>query len=1679
MVSPTGSGKTLSAILPAVDDVLTGRSSRGATSILYISPMKALGADLMRTLEGLSEGLGRIPGKKIRKRGARKKNSVLPDAFFDVGIRTGDVPQSVRRRMLVDPPDLLVVTPENLLLMSCSKARETLSKVRFIIIDEVHEMVGSKRGALLSLTIEYLSSRVKELSGWEPLRIGLSATIRPESLALGYIGGADEAGRLRDVVIVKEEGRKDLEIEIRTLFNGIEKDEEINEKLLNEIGDNISEHEGSMVVFHNTRKQAEEMAYALNGRGLAAVMPHHGSLGPDVRKEAEEGLKEGQLKAIISSTSLELGIDIGTVSQVIQVSSPKDPGKLLQRLGRSGHGLGRTSKGILYPRDPMDLLECLSVSRAATLGELEKKLPQDEPMDVLAQFVTGLMINENNWSIDDIWRLSKMSYPFRKLRKGDLDSLLKLLTLRLPGPNQPPPRLWMSDEGILHTRRNTKQAFYLNCGTIPKETTFKVMEDRKRRIIGNLSRDFGEALYERDVILLGSRSYRVTGFSGSTIHVREDQDAQPTVPRWTGEVNPRPLSISRTIMRVMEGSTPIENIDGQAGARTTIDDQGCAALEKLKDHMDKEGILPQNGSIPVETISKGKERRYYIFHIPLGRKVTEPMGRVLSYGIRKKLGALVDYIATDDGFAISSPTELSREQLIEGFGGDEFGSMAKELVLSSSMFRTRFSQILAKSLIVLSRFRGKETGVLYRRNRVSTLLKLLLDQYYSQEGWNGCHGPMTGLVILGKEALSEVYREKIDIDTAMSLVKDMMSGESDLIIGEPKKAPSIPGRSIVATWESLTKKRKRKPLKASAEVTETRRMDLPGETRSSNELKERFLRSIEEPVSTKYGLYRDFSVVPLRVTNEEGRDLGSFPLTGSEIARRRTYACSRSSRSGSVLSALPFFSHPMDILSRASNSDIVSVRSMLMSRRIVPCKIAGEFRLADPGRERLYQVLSPRFNELDQAIRDLLIAGGSVSRTDLGDISKLSGNDLSELVISLQECRAISSFPEEARYHLGADKGHIATGYDPVEKFDQKDIIEAVEELLESFGPMALEELNFLLDWPLGHVPSAMIEGIEKGLFEISTGPEPLIHDTRRKEPLEGSPIWIWSRPSLETNFEGIGNDGTISHGPFHHKDPVLVLTGKDPRWVEKEKIRMSLTANFIFRSIEEERASWSVVERCDQVLVRGIEVEEFSNLKGLMEMILETIDIYEKMGYHTIKIEKIMGVPAGEAAERALSVMLSSGFIVEDTAKGKILIRTDVDIGGFPESDLLPIMLTQQCLTPGSHVDHPLQVLEKLGSIIDRWELLSRIGSKRNSKFTDPDMGRIERMFRERASSFVERVTNGGEIFQIEWDGLLSRGMEDLSDLKDLSKRFNFYKGILDQPTMVWSLKQEFERYPGISSSNEVQLTDIAHSLLQKRKELTDEEWNNHIKVHGLSSIASELISKGILIEDPWGHITMIEKRWHGRRKRHHARGTLKGVLQRAWVLRCSEALGAFRMEDLMEYSPELADITKVRYLLNDLSKGRLRSSISLLGQGDVVYHIDPERMAIKNIKGKLKGLTVISPRDRMWSVLSSYMRGAFSRGSGFSIFDGDRPVAYLTMRKMARGPKNLNEDGSSFSRKTGENWLIKKAWLDPRLPRSQLMRSIRKRFFEFGIQVLTEDEKTKIEDLYRDMDSRDETNE
>jgi Lhr-like helicase len=1645
IISPTGSGKTLAAVLPAVSNLLSGRWGRGSISVVYISPMRALGADLVRNLGDISDGLGPFPGRSVRKGRGRKVPDGPGSAPLEIGIRTGDVSQYERRKLLTHPPDVLIITPENLLLMLCSGARETLMEVSCVILDELHELAASKRGAMLSLSLELLNEQLHGRGRPEPVRIGLSATVRPERTAAVFLGGYDRSGRPRPVNIVMEPERKEMEIEVRTIRTDDLPPEAVSEVILEGVTRSIEGEKGSVVVFQNTRRGAEEMSFALTQKGLEGVSAHHGSLGPDIRRRAEEGLKRGDLRAIISSTSLELGVDIGSVGLVVQVASPRSPTRLIQRFGRSGHGLKRTSRGVILSTSRVDLLESMAVLRAASSGDIERLTPPMGPPDVLAQFIVGAAIGEDGLDPRRIMDLAKRTFQFRGLKGATLKAIISLLTERLPGPKQPSPRLRKDGAtGLLQPNRDTKQAFYLNCGTIPRETNYKVMDVRKGHVVGELSRDFAESLFERDVIMLASKSYRVTGFSGSRVQVREDPGSFPTTPLWTGEAPARPMVVTREIYALH--SRPPRRSSGSSGPFSwKMDGPSVELLRDSLQALAASGIRPSEHVIPVERVPLPGGRTAHVVHLPLGKRSTDLFGRVLSYGLRRRFGAAMDHTASDDGIAVSSPLVLEASDLMLSMPEGPLKDLAEELVLSSSMFRSRFASCAGRSLLVLSRFRGRDTGVMYRRSTMDRLLATVRSSKRSGSGISRAGGPVDGLRLILDEALKESMTEGTDLQRLEDICSGLRNGSIRLEMLPPSSAPSFLGASIIRNWK----------------------------VRTIDGVKGAFDGGTEIKGPSNEG--RDLGKMSMATGGSIPSSGASSHLQGSRIAEDRRSRLEVRGGLEKVLRSVPFFTHPLDIIRRANDSDLNQLRSALKGGRLVPVRACGKERMAHPDWARTFQVLSPPPPEMTKELNLLLLEGRPVTRTEVGAASNVKGPELTGLLETLAQSNCLVPFPVEARYHLGAPEGFVPGP--PLRWNDERlesEQLKAALKVLSYLGPMTVTELARMFNWGEGHLPLGISKGLDEGAiraFQGPLGPMDLSVEGRTGNSQERS----W----LAIPAEG-GPAARNITGPeltvMTSKDPSLVITGDATEELEREHVRGTLPA--LLEAYHPERAFYvqaRTSERRDLVLFRELSISDYSLVGSAGNMIMDAVKLYEHLGYEVFCIDGLMGVPAGDTAPRLLGPLEMGGFSPLMTEKGTVLIRGCEEGRGLDRERILGEMLSRQGLLPESRKRHPVEVLELLGGISDRWELLSRLGTSRypNAYGLNKD-----------AIAFRQKML---------WDGLgrglkgepddhcipapleLSEKMESLPEIRDLARGLGLWKVILDQPGPVWAFEEEALRAPPPPPGSFASLDKASRKLVERLLAVSRKASSDILKALEGDGGAAELVRSGLAVQDAWGdHQFPFDDSRFGRAHRRRDQQEPKGLRQRKWLIRCANALGLFTMGDLIEYSPTLDDPCKVRSMLNELSRGPLARKL-YYDSGPVLVHGVPEAFAAHPgpdppypMDGT--GLTLISPRDRMARVLAGDVRALLSRRQGFLVMKGTRCLSTVSIVRSSYGRRKGGNEGIGPSY-GGAKLMIKKVWMDLRLKRSDLLRDVKRAFFEHGSKVLTVEEGSGLEDLYREM--------
>ena len=542
VAAPTGSGKTLAAFLIGIDQLIRRGQSQGldpVTRIVYISPLKALGHDIERNLQA--------PLAAIREL-AEQRGVDLPD--IRVGLRTGDTKPSRRRTLVTRPPHILITTPESFYLMLTSqRARETLRQVDTVIVDEIHALARDRRGSHLSLSLE----RLNHISPRRPQRVGLSATQRPIQELAAFLTGADDQGDARPCVTVDLGHQRDLDLAVETPPSDLEAvaPREQWDDIYNRLADLIVQHHTTLV-FVNTRALAERVSHNLRDRlGEEGVASHHGSLSRERRLHVEQQLKDGRLKALVATASLELGIDIGSIDLVCQIGSPRSIAVFLQRIGRSGHALGLRPRGRLFPTTRDELVESAALMRAVRAGELDRIVQLVAPLDVLAQQVVAEAACED-WQLDDLFSLFRGATPFRSLtREAYLEIVDMLATGIGDGGGRAAPLIHFDRiNNIIRGRRAARLTALQNGGTIPELGDFRVVAEPDETFVGSVNEDFAIESIAGDIFLLGNTSWQIRRVAQNTVRVIDAQGAPPTIPFWLGEAPGRTIELSQAVGRL-------------------------------------------------------------------------------------------------------------------------------------------------------------------------------------------------------------------------------------------------------------------------------------------------------------------------------------------------------------------------------------------------------------------------------------------------------------------------------------------------------------------------------------------------------------------------------------------------------------------------------------------------------------------------------------------------------------------------------------------------------------------------------------------------------------------------------------------------------------------------------------------------------------------------------------------------------------------------------------------------------------------------------------------------------------------------------------------------------------------------------------------------------------------------
>lgn len=730
--APTGSGKTLAAFLWTLDRLLTepipDRLER--CRVLYVSPMKALAHDVDRNL--------RAPLAGIRHAAERLGGERLPE--LNTFLRTGDTPQQERRRMERHPPDILITTPESLYLMLTSAVRSVLASVRWLIVDEVHAVAGSKRGAHLALSLE----RLEELTDQSPQRIGLSATQRPLDTIARFLGGGiveDDSWTPRPVSIVDVPSDRDLDIEIVVPVEDMNEPAEpdpldpdnrpkrsiwpaIYPQLLAQI-----ESHNSTILFANSRRLAERICAEINNladREIARA--HHGSVAREQRLEIEEALKKGELKAVVATSSLELGIDMGAVDLVLQVEAPNSVASGLQRVGRSGHQVGGVSKARLYPKYRGDLLVSTVLADQMVQRQVEQTTIPANPVDVLAQQLVAQVVSGETTSVN-LFEMSRRAAPFSVLSRQVFDETLDMLAGRYPSDlfAELRPRInWDRATDVVSPRPGARQLAVTNPGTIPDRGLYRVTLPEGSRV-GELDEEMVYESREGDTFLLGSSAWKITQITHDKVEVvPAPADASPKMPFWHGDMLGRSLDTGKAVGAFTRqiGGMDTETALAELRDRYRLDELAAGNLiAYLDEEKEATGLLPTDKTIVIERFKDEIGDWRVVMLSPLGARLHAPWAMALRHRFRSSYGADVDVIWSDDGMAFRFPDSEeppeAEDLLVDP---EDVEPLLIEHLADTALFAARFREAAGRSLLLPRRRPGERTPLWLQRRKSADLL---------------------------------------------------------------------------------------------------------------------------------------------------------------------------------------------------------------------------------------------------------------------------------------------------------------------------------------------------------------------------------------------------------------------------------------------------------------------------------------------------------------------------------------------------------------------------------------------------------------------------------------------------------------------------------------------------------------------------------------------------------------------------------------------------------------------------------------------------------------------------------------------------------------------------------------------------------------------------------------------
>ncbi len=797
--APTGSGKTLAAFLACIDRLVhkaLAGELRDRTEVLYISPLKALGNDIQKNLE--------IPLGEILQM-AGNRGLLMPE--IRTAVRTGDTLMKDRRLMLKRPPHILVTTPESFyILLTAEKSRAVLRDVKTVIVDEIHAVADDKRGVHLALSLE----RLEALTERPPVRIGLSATQKPIEEVAHFLAGNGRADPV--IVNVGHKRTLDLGVEVPSSELGPVASNEMWDEIYESIVQLVNAHR-STLVFVNTRRLAERISHHLGERlGEENVAAHHGSLSRKLRLEAERKLKEGQVKVLVATASLELGIDVGTVDLVCHISSPRSIAVALQRVGRSGHWRGAVPKGRFFVTTRDDLAECAVLVRAIRRGELDRLIFPEASLDVLAQQIVACCAasgsaatanksgdqSNDGWDEDELFALVKRAYPYRSLARETFDAVLAMLSEGIAS-QRGRYGAYLHHDRINHklrARRGARLAAITSGGAIPDNALFTVVAEPDGGVVGTVDEDFAVESMAGEVMLLGNTSWRIRRIEGksSRILVENAQGAPPGIPFWRGEAPARTAELSaqlgelrKEISDRLPGVVPVEGwrnlpVIAEAvswlGEECGLDQSGAEQLiQYILEGRAVLGEVPTQATIIAERFFDEGGGMQLIIHAPFGGRINKAWGLALRKRFCRGFNFELQAAATDNGLniALAEQHSFPLADVFHFLHSESMAPILEQAALASPIFQTRWRWDATRALALLRFQGGKKVPPQIQRIRSDDLLASVFpDVAACFENIEGdIKIPVHPLV---SEVMKDVLTEALDIEGLRGVLRGIEEG---------------------------------------------------------------------------------------------------------------------------------------------------------------------------------------------------------------------------------------------------------------------------------------------------------------------------------------------------------------------------------------------------------------------------------------------------------------------------------------------------------------------------------------------------------------------------------------------------------------------------------------------------------------------------------------------------------------------------------------------------------------------------------------------------------------------------------------------------------------------------------------------------------------------------------------